>query len=371
MSKKRLTFDIDLPDEETFPAGKVADPVPAPMPGVSRRGPMATAIAENAESLRDRRAIEEQIRAENDALAAEHVRMKRLGLIVDLVPLDKVETWKLTRDRVKGDDPELTELISSIRDIGLSNPIRLELREDGRYELIQGYRRLSAYRALLEETGDAEKWGMIPAGSLPRGEGIETLYRRMVDENLVRKDISFAEMAALALNYARDPSTAENDPDKAVAQLFQSAGYQKRSYIRGFIRLVERLGDDLRFMQHIPRALGLKLSAMLDERPEVAVQIRAALKGFDNRSVTDELEILRRAAGLTDAPDDDAAPPKAPGGAPRVGRAKTTFQVAAPQGTAKCTAANGRLEVRLDRDFSALDRRLLERAVQAMLDRLG
>ena len=79
-------------------------------------------------------------------------------------------------------------------------------------------------------------------------------------------------------------------------------------FLRGFIRLVERLGDDLRFMQHIPRALGLKLSAMLDERPEVAVQIRAALKGFDNRSVTDELEILRRAAGLTDAPDDDAAP---------------------------------------------------------------
>lgn len=365
MTKKRRIFDIDLPEgEDSFPAGKIEPPAP------SRRGPMAAAINENAESLRDRRVIEDQIRAENDALAAEHVRLKRLGLITDLVPLEKIETWKLARDRVRGDDFELAELITSIREIGLSNPIRLELREDGRYELIQGYRRVSAYKALLEETGDTAAWGAIPAGILPRGEAIETLYRRMVDENLVRKDISFGEMAGLALNYARDPATAETDPDRAVAQLFQSAGYQKRSYIRGFIRLVDRLGDDLRFVQHIPRSLGLALSSMIAERPELVAQIRAALKGFDNRSAQDELQVLRRAAGLDDGEGADLPMPKLPGPAPRPGRAKTTFQVASRLGAAKCTAANGRLEIRLDRDFSALDRRRLEAALQSMLDQL-
>lgn len=361
MSKKRLTFDIDLPED---------DGVEAPAPSASsRRGPMAAAISENAGSLRDRRNIEEQIRAENDALAAEHVRIKRLGLIVDLVPLDEIETWKLTRDRAKGDDYELSELVTSIREVGLSNPIRLEIREDGRYELIQGYRRLSAYRALLEETGD-QVWASIPAGILPRGEGIELLYRRMVDENLVRKDISFGEMATLALNYARDPSTSENDPEKAVAQLFQSAGYQKRSYIRGFIKLVDRLGDDLRFVQHVPRALGLKLAAAIEERPESVPVIRAELRAFDNRSVMDELDILRRATGVEDTDDGDpVVPRKKPAGAV-AGKAKTTFQVASRIGSAKCTAANGRLEIRLDRDFSALDRRKLEASLKLMLDQL-
>lgn len=361
MSKKRLTFDIDLPED---------DGVETPAPSASsRRGPMAAAISENAGSLRDRRNIEEQIRAENDALAAEHVRIKRLGLIVDLVPLDEIETWKLTRDRAKGDDYELSELVTSIREVGLSNPIRLEIREDGRYELIQGYRRLSAYRALLEETGD-QVWASIPAGILPRGEGIELLYRRMVDENLVRKDISFGEMAALALNYARDPSTSENDPEKAVAQLFQSAGYQKRSYIRGFIKLVDRLGDDLRFVQHVPRALGLKLAAAIEERPESVPVIRAELRAFDNRSVMDELDILRRATGVEDTDDGDpVVPRKKPAGAV-AGKAKTTFQVASRIGSAKCTAANGRLEIRLDRDFSALDRRKLEASLKLMLDQL-
>jgi ParB family transcriptional regulator, chromosome partitioning protein len=366
MTKKRLTFDIDLPEEETFPAGKVLAPLP-------RRGPMAAAISENADSLRERQQIEAEIRAENDALAIEHVRLKRLGLITDLVQLDQIETYKLTRDRAKGDDMELAELIASIRDVGLSNPIRLEQREDGKFELIQGYRRLQAYQALLAETGDTDSWGAIPAGIMQRGETMENLYRRMVDENMVRKDISFGEMAMMALNFARDPATKEDDPDRAVAQLFQSAGYSKRSYIRGFIRMMDVLGEHLKFYPHVPRALGLRLSAELEERPELGTIIKADLKGMDNRSVAEEIEVLRHALGLS-ADDLDDAGPARPKRLPRPtadGKAKTTFQIASRMGAAKCAAANGRLEIRLDRDFSALDRKKLEAAVRSMLDQLA
>ena len=369
--KKRRVFDIDLPEgEETFPAGKVEESGP-------RRSPMATAITENADALRERRAVEEAIRVENDALAAEHVRMKRLGLIVDLVPLDQIDTWKLVRDRAAGDDFELGELMASLRDIGLSNPIRVEQRADGRYELIQGFRRLAAFRALLDETGDAERWGRIPAGILPRGEDLEGLYRRMVDENLVRKDISFAEMAMLALNYARDPGTRENDPDKVVAELFQSAGYQKRSYIRQFIRLMDRLGDELRFAAHIPRALGLRLATVVEDRPDLVARIRSELKGWGDRSVSDEIEVLRKAAGGAGEGEGEgfaaSAPVAAPGRASAAAggepdKAKTTFQVASTLGAARCLAANGRLEIKLPRDFSAIDRKRLEVAVARMLD---
>ena len=358
--KKRRTFDIDLPDtpeDEIVPAGKEAP----------RRSPMAAAITENADALRERREIEAGIRAENDALAAEHVRMKGLGLIVDMVPLDQIETWKLVRDRVKGDDQELAELIASIRDLGLSNPIRVEQRDDGRYELVQGYRRLSAYRALLAETGDAEKWGRVPAGILPRGEDLEGLYRRMVDENMVRKDISFAEMAMLAISYAADPGTKEFDPDRVVAELFRSAGYQKRSYIRQFIRLMSRLGEDLLYAHHIPRALGLKLAGLVEERPDLVAQIRQELAGWETRSVADELDTLRRIAG-----GDEAGPaqPKAREPAALPGKAKTTFQLSTDLGGVKCTAGAGRLEIRMERDFSAEDRRKLEAGVLRLIESL-
>ncbi|WP_323718104.1 ParB/RepB/Spo0J family partition protein [Paracoccus aminovorans] len=368
MSRKRRVFEIDMPEEpgaapepERFPAGKDERE--------HRRGPMATAINETAESTRDRARLEAQIRAENDALAQEHVRLKRAGLITDMIPLDAIDTRKLIRDRAPGADYELAELVESIRDIGLSNPIRVEPAGEGRYELIQGWRRLSAYRQLLEESGDAEKWGRIPAGIAARGEELQGLYRRMVDENLVRKDISFAEMAQLALHYAMDPMTEEHDPEKAVAILFKSAGYQKRSYIRSFIRLMESLGETLIYASEIPRALGLALSQRLDEVPGTAAAIRAELKDWDTRSIKDELDILRRYAGQGADGEAPAAPRAA---APTVpaGKARTTFQIERPQGSAKCTAANGRLEIRLPRDFTAVDRRRLEAAVRAMLESL-
>ncbi|MEF9606284.1 replication protein, partial [Paracoccus sp. PXZ] len=52
------------------------------------------------------------------------------------------------------------------------------------------------------------------------------------------------------------------------------------------------------------------------------------------------------------------------------GKARISFQIQRPQGSAKCTASNGRLEIRLPRDFSAVDRRKLEAAVRAMLESL-
>ena len=368
MSRKRRMFDIDLPQDDAadFPAGNEG----ALPRGEQRRGPMAAAISETVESVRDRAEIEARIRAENDALAQEHVRLKRAGLITDMIPLDAIDTQKLIRDRRPIADFELAELVSSIREIGLSNPIRVEPTEDGRYELIQGWRRLSAYRQLLEETGDAEAWGRIPAGIAARGDALESLYRRMVDENMVRKDISFAEMAQLALHYAMDPLTSENDPEKAVAILFKSAGYQKRSYIRNFIPLVERLGEALMYPQEIPRSLGLALAQRLEDVPGIVAAIKSDLRDWDTRSITDELAVLRRYAGQGGELPQGVAPPKA-GPEPREAvKAKTSFQLQRAQGTAKCIAADGRLEIRLARDFSTIDRRKLEAAVAAMLDQI-
>ncbi|MDE3120182.1 MAG: ParB N-terminal domain-containing protein [Paracoccaceae bacterium] len=373
MTRKRRMFDIEMPAEESVPPVEAA-PAPTetfPAGKTARRGPMATAITEAAQSARDRQDIEAQIRAENDALAHEHVRLKKLGLVMDLVPVDQVETWKLVRDRSKAPDPELADLVQSIRTLGLSNPIRLEARSDGRFELIQGFRRLAAYRTLLAETGD-DRWARIPAVVAEPGEQLERLYRLMVDENLVRKDISFAEMAQLALDYAADPQTAETDPDKVVAQLFASAGYQKRSYVRSFIKLLDRIGKHLKYAPAIPRALGLTLLQKIEVEPVLVDILREDLGRWDDRSEAEELSILRRIAGAGEEGAEPAAPTATrlakPAAAP--GKAKTSFQIHRREGAAKCTAANGRLEIRLPRDFSVIDRRRLEEAVRRMLDQL-
>lgn len=365
MSKRRRMFDIEVPTEASAEAPALETKSAFP----PRRGPMASAVRENAEAVRARADAEAAARAENDRLAHEHVRLKQLGLIVDAVPLDAIDTVKLRRDRSVHGDYELDDLVASIRGIGLSNPIRVE-RHGDRFELIQGWRRLQAYKVLKAETGD-DCWEVIPAGIVAPGDDLETSYRRMVDENLVRKDISFAEMAVLARDYASDPQIACDDVGEAVSLLFASANKQKRSYIRAFTELLELLEKDLMHIEALPRNLGLDLRRVLADRPEDLSTLQAQLRTQPERTAEQEVSILREfvagrgpTTGVVSGAQVELKPPVAR-------KAKTTFRLQSRAGEVRCSASDGKLELRAAQDFSDLDRRRLEAAVRAFLDELG
>lgn len=327
MSRRKL-FDIDLPPEAPAaePAGQGAPTPGAPTPGTSppgaperksvphNRGPMASAVRDTANSLRARAEIEAGIRAENDALAAELVRLRAEGLAVERVPLDLIDTEKLVRDRRVEAEPQVQDLKRSLLDVGLSNPIRVE-RAGARFELIQGWRRLQAFRELLEETEEPH-WAAIPAAVEPEGGDLETAYRRMVDENLVREDISFAEMAELARRYAADPRTEAETAEDAVTLLYLSASAQKRSYIRAFAQLLEMAGDVLLHPQALPRALGLELRRALQETGAEGIDaLRQGLAVVPGRGPEDEAEMLRLFLATCAAGSDSVLPPEGAAGA--------------------------------------------------------
>lgn len=361
MSRKRRMFDIEMPEDPESPGPESITEV--------RRGPMASAVRENADSLRARAEAEKLIREENDALAHEFVRLKGQGLVMQRIALDSVYASKLTRDRRDLDPESLQELCDSIRAIGLSNPIQVERAGEG-FELVQGLRRLSAYRQLNSAFPDGG-YADIPAVVMEEGETLDTLYRRMVDENLIRADVSFAEMAALAQAYADDPATSAQSLDDAVQTLFGSAGKQKRSYIRAFAKLLSLVGPSLEHPNAIPRALGLAVRKKLEEEPDSKRELLTALARASGRTPEQEGEVLRvfcegSASVEKPFPAGNGAPKKeAP---PRP--ARTTFQVHSSLGPIKCTASQGRLELRGDADFSALERKKLEEAVALFLQHL-
>ena len=353
MSKKKRVFDINFDDAE------IAEDVPVGTAATeARRGPMASAITENAEALTARQQAEAASRQENVALAHEHVRLKKAGLSTELVPLELIRTDKLKRDRAEGRDADIDELKRSIKDIGLSNPIRVEAVGDT-YELIQGYRRFTAYQELLEETGE-ERFARIPAGINAKGEDLLRLYRRMVDENLVRRGVTFGEMAQLALEYRnQDPNMKSYD--QAVEVLYASTGRQKRAYIIHFIRLLVGADGALRHVPAVSRALGLSVVKRLDEDPNGIGLLRRTLRQRDDRTEDEELQLLSDFATGKGKMSRKAAK------APVVRQAKTTFRLSRPEGDAKCTVADGRIELRLERDFSGVERAKLEAAVAAFL----
>jgi len=369
MAKKRSVFEIEFDEDITsddagFPAGNRAASE-AKSRGVQghpvqntegpRRGPMASAIAEAADATTVRATAEAAIRAENDALAHEHVRLKKMGLITDLIQTSAVKLEKLTRDRSANVDPELEELIESIRHVGLSNPIRVEQTEDG-YELIQGFRRLSAFRELEAQTGDP-RYGRIPAVLVPRGEPLEDLYRKMVDENLVRKGVTFGEMAQLALTYAQDVGVTKAE---AVATLYASALKQKRRYILQFVHVLDALCGALRHPEIMPRALGLDLYRIFEEEEEMAEEVAAKLRANVSRDADFELRVLKAVSMQKKAPK-----------VPRPETvSKVTLRISRPEGDVRVSAQEGRIDIRLPRNISAIDRVALQSGVAALLEKL-
>jgi ParB family transcriptional regulator, chromosome partitioning protein len=383
----RGRFGIGLPGE-TAPEPRVrppgggfapvsapaATPVPAP-----RRGPMAAAIAETAEAARARAGVEAAIRAENDALAEAHVRLKRLGLVAEPVPLGAIAATRLIRDRLPGEDPELDELVASIRAVGLSNPIRLETAGEGRFELVQGARRLAAFRRLHAETADPA-WAAIPALVTAPGQSLAESYRRMVDENLVRRDVSFAEMALLAEACAADPATGCDGLDAAVDALFGSASSQKRSYIRAFAELMRFLDKELAHPAAIGRNLGLAVRRQIAEGSPGLADLVQALRARPRRSAEQELSILRGFAGGTLPEEGAPRPPAGRGGAGSraglagaaetgigAGVARVALTLPDGAGTLGLSARGGRVELRSARDLAALGPERLARAAAAFL----
>ncbi|MEM6939750.1 MAG: ParB N-terminal domain-containing protein [Pseudomonadota bacterium] len=361
MSKKKRVFDIDFDAAEAAPSAAV--PAGTPPAETGRRGPMAAAITENAEALQARQTAEAAIRSENDALAHEHVRLKKAGLITDLIPLDQIRFEKLTRDRAPGRDAEIDDLKRSIREIGLSNPIRVEPVEGG-YELIQGFRRFTAYQELFAETGE-DAYARIPAGINAKGEGLLRLYRRMVDENLIRRGVSFGEMAQLAISYRHQAPEVEGYAH-AVELLYASSGRQKRNYIKHFVRLLAATDNRLGHVEKLPRALGLQVVKRLEESTEAEVVLNRMLDARTGTSAEEEQAALAAFVAQFSVPERKKVPLAT---APR--QAKTTFRLTRPEGDAKCTVSDGRIELRLAQDFSGVERQKLERAVAAFLDALA
>jgi ParB family chromosome partitioning protein len=371
MTKKRRMFEIELPEDAVASMPDSAAEIPTDH-APARRGPMATAISETAEAGRERAAIEADIRAENDALAHEFVRLRRMGMVTDLIPLDRISAKKLFRDRNTRVEVDVSDLKTSLQTVGLSNPIRVEADAHGNYELVEGWRRMTAYRQLLDETGD-DHWSLVPATYIPLGETVKDLYRRMVDENLVRKEVSWSEMAALARAYSDLRVGGCANVDEAVNELFASANPQKRSYIRRFAQLLNHLEVHLQYPHAIPRALGLSLSARLDNEPELARRVIAAIRMEPDRTAEAELRILQSFDTLPDqpiSPRGNPGPDK-PGRGRPARHGKTVLRLPIKGGEVKCTALPGKVELVLNRDFSIVDRIRLERAIEAFFDVLG
>lgn len=279
-----------------------------------------------------------------------------------LLPLEAVGQGLLIRDRSARMDPEIGDLVASIRATGLANPIRVAEDGAGGFQLVQGWRRLAAFRALWAETQDPA-FACIPAHVMQAGETVAGLYRRMVDENLVRKDISFAEMARLARAYAAEGVEGCDNIETAVSLLYASATPQRRHAIRRFALLLGRLDKHLDHPEAIPRDLGLAVAQRLDDDPAAIRRLVLELGAQRGRGAAAELAALRGFALGT--PATVAEPLR-----DRTGE-MLSFRMQTVAGPVRLRAYARRLTLETGLDLRRADRALLAQAAEAFFATLG
>ena len=281
--KGRFLIDSGMLGEEPL------EDVPTSGTG-AKLGPMASAIRETGQAITREKAETGFDQLHALRLAADMVKLHEAELDLRLVPLKAISVDHLARDRREMDQEALEELKTSIRSHGLSNPIRVDEAADGALLLVQGSRRLKAYADLLVETGD-ERFETIPALVSREGER-ELAYRRMVDENLIREDVSLAELASLASRYAEETGI---EVGEAVERLFASADRNKRWTILQFTGILAALGGALHFPQAISRNLGRTVAKALEDT-DGRVRILAALEAKPHRTQSEELKLLEDAS---------------------------------------------------------------------------
>ncbi len=205
-------------------------------------------------------------------LAGEMRRAKETGRLIQDIPEDSIDAGYLVRDRMMADEAELQVLMESLQARGQQTPIEVVALDQGRYGLISGWRRLTALRRLLAETGD-ESFAKVQA-ILRQPDTAAEAYVAMVEENEIRVGLSYYERARVA---AKAVEQGVYDSEKeALLQLFSTASRPKRSKIRSFLTIYHALDGSLNFANAISERLGLALAKILDD-PKSAPLLRDGL----------------------------------------------------------------------------------------------
>ncbi|MAQ84552.1 MAG: nuclease [Maritimibacter sp.] len=226
------------------------------------------------------------------------------GRMIEAVPLDRIETGYLVRDRLVADDEELQALMESLRARGQQTPVELVDLGQGRFGLISGWRRLTALGRLRAETGD-DRFATVLA-VLRRPETAADAYVAMVEENEIRVGLSYYERARVAAK-AVEQGVFETEK-KALLSLYASASRAKRSKIRSFLELYHAADELLRFPSAIGERLGLALAKVLDGRASRQEALRAALDAAAPDTAAGEQAVLEQM--LAEFERADAGPPE-------------------------------------------------------------
>jgi len=168
-------------------------------------------------------------------------------LMADLKLIDR----NPDQPRIHFDEKKIASLAQSVKSMGIIDPLTVRLKDDGRYELVDGERRLrAAIMANLEK---------VPVIIVEKTEDQAEHLSQTLVHNLCREDLNPIEEAE---TFAR----LEKEFDHTHQEIAEIAG-RERSSITNAVRLLklpEYIKDDIRYGRLTP-GHGRALLALVDQ----------------------------------------------------------------------------------------------------------
>lgn len=181
------------------------------------------------------------------------------GLRVALMHLDNIQVGERLRPL---NEPKVRELIESIRELGLLNPITVT--DEGR--LVAGYHRLEACRQLAAED---EAWAIVPVAYFEQND---KLHRAEIAENLFRNDLSVLERAEhLELYLAEAPTRLPAEAQAEALGMSRKTFFNYRRIVRDIAAPLRTRIKALDELPHSTRQL-LEIAAMPPASQEARIQ---------------------------------------------------------------------------------------------------
>jgi ParB family chromosome partitioning protein len=322
-------------------------------------GPMGAAVRDVADNLAETTEAKVAQRRQNAEDAKTFRQAREEGRVLVRLPLAEIGTNDLPRDRLELEavaaSDEMEELKASIRERGQKEPVEVYVGSDGHYQLKKGWRRFTALSQLYSETGE-EDFSEIIARVESGQEDRISRYVDMVEENVVREDLTFAEMAQVAITAAEDDAIDEIDPSELVNRLYGALHKTKRSYIRNFVFLLVSLGEALKWPKDVSRNLGVDVARAIKDAKQVGA-LQDQLRACSSPEAQNRVLV-----GFVSAEKS----PRTSGAKARPPKQKFEFFV----GKTKVTARQGECRLVSDKDFATLPKERLEKAVRAFEEAL-
>ncbi|NLS10440.1 ParB/RepB/Spo0J family partition protein [Nesterenkonia sp. MY13] len=176
------------------------------------------------------------------------------------------------------DEEDMAELVHSVREIGVLQPIVVRPVEEGHYELIMGERRWRASQAASRET--------IPA--VVRNTADEDLLRDALLENIHRSELNPLEEAAAYQQLLDDFSISQEELSKRIGR--------SRPQISNTLRLMRlpaaaqrRVAAGVLSSGHARALLALETEEQMEELAQ-----RIVAEGLSVRSAEEEASIIKK-----------------------------------------------------------------------------